>query len=274
MSDHNGTHVPIPPKALHVCRGSRRKLSVQKNIDAWLQRLQAHACNRYLTRHRLQTLAELLSNLESVSESGEGWSACCPAHPDSRPSLSVHAKSNGRFLIKCHRDCKFEDIVQAAGMTLTEMFDTALSTRTAIQPARSVAQVKPKVTESVSDFEVRQEIYSRNATDSVVDALASDLGVSPASLRALRIGWCVTEDCWTFPEFNGRQQLCGIVRRFRSGAKRSCKGGHRGLSRRSRIDPAVLVRERFQVDRPEALSIREASSLIDELKRGLVEVQS
>lgn len=46
------------------------------------------------------------------------------------------------------------------------------------------------------------------------------------------------------------------------------------ISRRSRMDPAVLVRERFQVDRPEALSIREASSLIDELKRGLVEVQS
>lgn len=46
------------------------------------------------------------------------------------------------------------------------------------------------------------------------------------------------------------------------------------ISRRSRMDPAVLVRERFQVDRPEALSIREASSLIDELKRGMAEVQS
>jgi hypothetical protein len=115
-------------------------------------------------------------------------------------------------------------------MTLPEMFDTALSTRTAIQPPRSVAQVKPKVTEAVSDFEMRQEIYSENATDSRVDALASDLGVSSASLRALGIGWCVTEDCWTFPEFNGRQQLCGIVRRFRSGEKRSCKGGHRGLT--------------------------------------------
>lgn len=46
------------------------------------------------------------------------------------------------------------------------------------------------------------------------------------------------------------------------------------ISRRNRMDPAVLVRERFQLDRPEALSIREASSLIDELKRGMAEVQS
>jgi hypothetical protein len=46
------------------------------------------------------------------------------------------------------------------------------------------------------------------------------------------------------------------------------------ISRRSRMDAAALVRDRFQVDRPEALSIREASSLIDELKRGMVEVQT
>jgi hypothetical protein len=46
------------------------------------------------------------------------------------------------------------------------------------------------------------------------------------------------------------------------------------ISRRNRVDAAALVRERFQVDRPESLSIREASSLIDELKRGMVEVPS
>lgn len=46
------------------------------------------------------------------------------------------------------------------------------------------------------------------------------------------------------------------------------------ISRRSRMDPAVLVRERFQLDRPESLSIRQASSLIDELKRGIPEVRT
>lgn len=46
------------------------------------------------------------------------------------------------------------------------------------------------------------------------------------------------------------------------------------IARRQRVDPANLVRERFNVDRPEDLSIREASTLIDELKRGAVEVRS
>ena len=44
------------------------------------------------------------------------------------------------------------------------------------------------------------------------------------------------------------------------------------IARRQAVDPTNLVRERFHLDRPEDLSIREASMLIDELKRGVVEV--
>jgi hypothetical protein len=39
------------------------------------------------------------------------------------------------------------------------------------------------------------------------------------------------------------------------------------------VDPAALVRERFQLDSPEYLTIRQASSLIDQLKTNMVEVQ-
>ena len=46
------------------------------------------------------------------------------------------------------------------------------------------------------------------------------------------------------------------------------------IARRQQLDAAALVRERFNVDRLENLTIREASTLIDELKRGTVEVRS
>ena len=46
------------------------------------------------------------------------------------------------------------------------------------------------------------------------------------------------------------------------------------IARRQRVDPANLVRERFNVELLEDLSIREASTLIDDLKRGAVEVRS
>ena len=46
------------------------------------------------------------------------------------------------------------------------------------------------------------------------------------------------------------------------------------IARRQRVDPQSLVQERFHRDRLEDLSIREASSLIDELKRRTTEVPS
>ena len=41
------------------------------------------------------------------------------------------------------------------------------------------------------------------------------------------------------------------------------------IARRNRVDPKNLVLERFGLERPEDLSIRDASSLIDDLKRGV-----
>jgi hypothetical protein len=45
------------------------------------------------------------------------------------------------------------------------------------------------------------------------------------------------------------------------------------IARNQGLDPLQLVRKRFNLDQPEDLTIREASSLIDELKHGSVEVQ-
>ena len=41
------------------------------------------------------------------------------------------------------------------------------------------------------------------------------------------------------------------------------------IARRNRLDPKNLLLERFGLERPEDLSIRDASSLIDDLKRGV-----
>ena len=41
------------------------------------------------------------------------------------------------------------------------------------------------------------------------------------------------------------------------------------IARRNRVDPKDLVLERFGLERPEDLSIRDASTLIDDLKRGV-----
>ena len=45
------------------------------------------------------------------------------------------------------------------------------------------------------------------------------------------------------------------------------------IARSQGLDPLQILRTRFNLDLPEDLTIREASSLIDELKHGSVEVQ-
>jgi hypothetical protein len=46
------------------------------------------------------------------------------------------------------------------------------------------------------------------------------------------------------------------------------------IARQQKFDPAIVVHERFNVARPEELSIREASTLIDELKTAQLAVTS
>lgn len=39
--------------------------------------------------------------------------ACCPAHGDKHPSLSIGTGSNGKLLLTCHAGCEFRDILTA-----------------------------------------------------------------------------------------------------------------------------------------------------------------
>lgn len=67
-------------------------------------------------------LALVLSRLDAVRSSGEGFMARCPAHDDSNPSLSI-AWKDGCILIKCHAGCSTEDVVRAMGLTMRDLFD-------------------------------------------------------------------------------------------------------------------------------------------------------
>jgi hypothetical protein len=59
--------------------------------------------------------------------------------------------------------------------------------------------------------------------------LARELGVTLDSLQALRVGWREKDSAWTFPEFDGRGNIIGILRRYRDGRKKVMAGSQRGL---------------------------------------------
>ena len=65
----------------------------------------------------------LLEKLKKVSAKGKGqWTACCPAHEDRSPSLAIKEVPDGRILIKCFAGCGASDVMQAVGMTLSDLF--------------------------------------------------------------------------------------------------------------------------------------------------------
>ena len=65
----------------------------------------------------------LLSRLNKVRETGNGrWIACCPAHADKRPSLSLRELDDGRVLVHCFVGCEVHDILAAVELDVDELY--------------------------------------------------------------------------------------------------------------------------------------------------------
>ena len=70
----------------------------------------------------------LLFRLERVKHTGQGrWIACCPAHDDKNPSLSVRDGDDGRVLVHCFAGCGIDDILGAVGLTINDLFPERLA---------------------------------------------------------------------------------------------------------------------------------------------------
>lgn len=68
-------------------------------------------------------LQRLLSRLERVRETAGGqYLACCPAHDDGTPSLSIRETGDGTILLHCFALCPAIDVLAAVGMELADLF--------------------------------------------------------------------------------------------------------------------------------------------------------
>lgn len=66
---------------------------------------------------------KILNLLDKVqSKGGDRYVACCPAHEDSDPSLTLAETKDGRILIHCFAGCAPIDILNAIGLTMSDLF--------------------------------------------------------------------------------------------------------------------------------------------------------
>ena len=66
-------------------------------------------------------IEEFVGRLQGVQQSGAGYVACCPAHDDCNPSMSVTPGKNGGILVHCHAGCTAEQIVKAMGLEMKDL---------------------------------------------------------------------------------------------------------------------------------------------------------
>lgn len=68
-------------------------------------------------------LDAFLNRLDKCIQTGDRkWKACCPAHDDRDPSLSITEGDDGKILVHCFAGCTAQDIAQSLGLRVTDFF--------------------------------------------------------------------------------------------------------------------------------------------------------
>lgn len=71
---------------------------------------------------------DLVARLEKAKRtSRDSWIACCPAHKDRTPSLTVRGLDDGRILIHCFSGCGAADVMAAIGLETADLFPAPLA---------------------------------------------------------------------------------------------------------------------------------------------------
>ena len=65
---------------------------------------------------------KFVQRMSKVKGRNGTWTACCPAHEDKSPSLSVREAMDGRVLVHCFGGCDVQSVLSAVGMDMTDLF--------------------------------------------------------------------------------------------------------------------------------------------------------
>ena len=69
----------------------------------------------------MQQVNNLLSRLDKVRGGGDKYNACCPAHNDKSPSMSIKI-TDKRILLHCFAGCYTEEILSVIGLQMSDLF--------------------------------------------------------------------------------------------------------------------------------------------------------
>ena len=131
-------------------------------------------------------MAKVLRRLPGAKANGHGMLARCPAHNDDDPSLSVRENSDGTVLLHCHADCDPEDIVEAMGLEMRDLFPQRAPTANETRDVKA-ARYRKQEAEAKEPPPVDPEVLWNSASETTDDhAYLRAKGVKPHGLRIKR----------------------------------------------------------------------------------------
>ena len=92
----------------------------------------------------------ILQLLGKVKKSGKGYQACCPAHEDRGPSLSLREGDDGRVLLHCFAGCSAGAVMAAIGLTMADLFPASDKPR---RHSHHVTGVSRRELQAAAEFE-------------------------------------------------------------------------------------------------------------------------
>ena len=76
--------------------------------------------------NRTDPLSRVIARLERVVDRGYSqFFACCPAHDDTNPSLSIKVLDDGRVLIHCFAGCAIDEVLRALQLKRSDLYPDA-----------------------------------------------------------------------------------------------------------------------------------------------------
>ena len=66
---------------------------------------------------------DILSHFKVTNHSGDKAQCICPAHNDKEASLTISRGKDGKILMYCHAGCSTDDILAAAGLSFSDLFE-------------------------------------------------------------------------------------------------------------------------------------------------------
>ncbi len=202
-----------------------------------------------------QQLQNVLDKLDKVRLAGDGkYLACCPAHADKNPSLSIALGDGDKLLFHCHAGCSYGSIAAALGVNHNHAPN---GNGRAYRP-------KPKRAEPpAKDWAMLLKTLQAAMTDDRLGKLAETTGVPVAAWAKLSPGWADKETlkamraggagwadappdgAWAIAEHDGDGRTIGLTLRAEDGRKGAPAGGKRGVVVPTNLhqlpDPVLIV---------------------------------